>query len=95
MSKSNAEERSFPFSAGSLLKAAKCLKSSLLDFILGQFDICDFPDAEPFVERILKNGKGLLLLDGLDEVSTEKTDKIIKNIRDFSNKYSDNQFNKH
>lgn len=67
-------------------------KSSLLDFIISQFDGCDFHDAGSFIEKILKKGKALLLLDGLDEVSKDKTDKIIKDIRDFSNKYSDNQF---
>ena len=41
---------------------------SIIDFIVNQFDICNFPDAEPYLLHILKQGKCQLLLDGLDEV---------------------------
>lgn len=63
---------------------------SLLDFIIKQFDICNFPKAEPFVKEVLIRGKGLILLDGLDEVSRNVDDVIIQ-IRDFVDKYKDNQ----
>ena len=43
----------------------------LLGFIDDQFDICGFPDAKAFVDLILRNGKALVLLDGLDEVNQE------------------------
>lgn len=64
---------------------------TLFDFILYQFDICDLPDAGPFITQILKNGKCLVLLDGLDEVQEERKNTIIQQIIDFSDKFSDNQ----
>lgn len=67
--------------------------SSLIDFIDKQFSICDFEDSRPFIERILAHGKCILLFDGLDEVSQEANlDGIIREIKDFSDKYSENQF---
>lgn len=65
----------------------------LLDFIIAQFDICGFPEAGTFVERMLRDGQCLVLFDGLDEVSElAKQDDIIRQIKDFSDKYYDNQF---
>src|SRR4051794_9178253 len=40
----------------------------LLPFLVRQFAICNFPDAQPFVETILEDGKAIVLFDGLDEV---------------------------
>jgi len=67
---------------------------SLVDFIAKQFEICDFPDAEPFIEKILKSGKAIVLFDGLDEVSneSEKRRKVIRAVTDFTNQYDLNQF---
>lgn len=65
--------------------------SSLLDFIVKQFDICRFPQAESFILRILEKGNCQVLLDGIDEIKDKKKDKTIQQLRDFSYKYSDNQ----
>ncbi len=65
---------------------------SLLKFITYQFDICDLPDAEAFTTQVLKSGKCLILLDGLDEVQEERKNDIIQSIIDFSKKYDDNQY---
>lgn len=64
---------------------------SLMSYIVQQFDICDFRDAEPFIEGMLKEGKCLLLLDGFDEVTTD-VDEAIQQIHNFVNKYDTNQF---
>lgn len=65
----------------------------LADFIIDQFDVCGFPDARPFLERMLSDGKCLVLFDGLDEVSQEANQNdIIQQINDFTNKYFNNQF---
>jgi len=65
----------------------------LLDFIAEEFDHCGFEEAQPFAERMLKNGDCLVLFDGLDEVSeTAKLNDIITQIKNFADKYSDNQF---
>ncbi len=64
-------------------------KQALMDFIIEQFDICDFPEARPFIETILKKGKAIVLFDGLDEVNIEggHRDIVIQVIKDFSDKY--------
>ncbi|MEW6737810.1 MAG: NACHT domain-containing protein, partial [Acidobacteriota bacterium] len=65
---------------------------SLMTFIIEQFEICHFPETRLFIEHILGQGKGLLLLDGLDEVSNENQYRIIKEVKDFADKYGNNQF---
>ncbi|MFM9949980.1 MAG: NACHT domain-containing protein [Saprospiraceae bacterium] len=68
-------------------------KKPLMDFVVEQFNICGFEKADLFVERMLSDGQCLLLFDGLDEVSQElNQDEIIRQIRNFSDKYSNNQF---
>ncbi|MBX2891423.1 MAG: NACHT domain-containing protein [Saprospiraceae bacterium] len=68
-------------------------KKPLMDFIVEQFSICGFDEAQPFVERVLTNGDCIVLFDGLDEVSQEANQSgIIQEIKDFSDKYSENQF---
>ena len=64
---------------------------SLLDYIVTEFEICGLKEALPYIEHKLTKGQGLLLLDGLDEV-TGDIDHAIKEIRDFTDKYSQNQF---
>lgn len=67
-------------------------EGKLIDYITEQFEICNLEDAQPFIENLLKKGKCLILLDGLDEVPQSHQDNIINQINDFSDKYSDNQF---
>ena len=64
----------------------------ILDYIVDEFDICDFPDARLFVLRALTQGKCQLLFDGLDEVSAKQEDFVIRELQNFSRKYSSNQF---
>lgn len=65
----------------------------LLDFVVQQFDICGFPDAQGFVEKMLAEGQCIVLFDGLDEVSSDANqDDIIRQIRNFTDKYAANQF---
>lgn len=40
-------------------------------FIVQQFSVCNFPDHQGYVSALLRKGKALLLLDGLDEVNEE------------------------
>jgi hypothetical protein len=65
----------------------------LLPFLVKQFEICDFPDALPFVKRLLADGDALVLFDGLDEVKQEeeRRSRTISAIRDFSNQYYEAQ----
>lgn len=85
----NLIEQRIPIFIG--LKDWSDTEYSLMEYIVEQFDICSFPDADLFVERMLVKGNCLLLLDGLDEV-TQDVEKIISQIRNFTDKYNKNQF---
>lgn len=65
----------------------------LMPFLVKQFDICRFPEAQPLIEYILENGLAIVLFDGLDEAQQEdgKRKKIISDIRDFCRKYDSTQ----
>jgi hypothetical protein len=69
-------------------------KVELLDYLAEQFDVCDFPEAGPFIEQLLKKGKGLILFDGLDEVSKEDNQRtqITHQLKQFMTKYDSNRF---
>lgn len=68
-------------------------KCRLIPYITDQFETYGFKQTGPLVENLLKQGKCLVLFDGLDEVSQEvNLDKIISDIRDFTDKYSNNQY---
>ncbi|HEV7891341.1 MAG TPA: NACHT domain-containing protein [Pyrinomonadaceae bacterium] len=61
----------------------------LMSFIEDRFDICDFPDACPFVKELLKSGGAIVLFDGLDEVNQEGglRDKQTREMNSFIEKY--------
>ena len=63
---------------------------SLFDFIVQEFEGCDFPDARAFVTAQLKQGRALLLFDGLDEVNVDQAERerVIREIKEFSQKYT-------
>lgn len=65
----------------------------LFPFLVKQFEICDFPNADLFVKYILKSGYAMVLFDGLDEVKQEagRREKTISSLRDFSTQYWDSQ----
>ncbi|MGB7440197.1 MAG: NACHT domain-containing NTPase [Coleofasciculaceae cyanobacterium] len=62
---------------------------SLIDYINQEFCRCGLSAQE--TETLLDNGRLLILLDGLDEVSETASDEIIKQIRKFAEKYYKNQ----
>jgi energy-coupling factor transporter ATP-binding protein EcfA2 len=65
----------------------------LMPFIAERFDICNFPDAEPFVEELLKSDSAVVLFDGLDEVNQEsgERDKQTRVMNNFVEKYDRTQ----
>ena len=63
---------------------------SLLDYINGK--LRDFGISGQQVETLLKHGKVLILLDGLDEVRAEHTNTLLKQITQFSETYYQNHF---
>lgn len=44
------------------------------------------------VEQLLNQGKLLILLDGLDEVKEEDSNRVLQNIREFTTQFHQNQF---
>ncbi|WP_442994268.1 NACHT domain-containing protein [Scytonema sp. PRP1] len=66
-------------------------KFKLLNYISQEFSDCGIAD-KSVIEMILIKGKALILLDGLDEVSEEDDDEVVKQISHFVNKYFKNQF---
>jgi predicted NACHT family NTPase len=71
------------------LKAWADSGSELMPFITERFNICDFPDAQPFVEQLLKSGSAMVLFDGLDEVNQKngQRDRQTRAMKDFIEKY--------
>ncbi|MBE9112887.1 hypothetical protein IQ273_26220 [Nodosilinea sp. LEGE 07298] len=65
---------------------------SIQAVISEELSTCGFPAAEELTELFLKNGKLLVLLDGLDEVPTTTLDHVLKEIRGLVDRYSDNRY---
>lgn len=60
--------------------------------IVDELETCNFPRAKDFAERALKQGKLLILLDGLDEVPSDNQGNAIQAIQDFVDQYKENRF---
>ena len=67
---------------------------SLIDFIEEQFENCGPKDKKAFVENLLLSGSGIVLCDGIDEVSLKKglRDRVIRELLDFVEKYERNKY---
>lgn len=65
----------------------------LQQFLVKQFDICGFPDAQTFIKHLLETGNALVLFDGLDEVNQEgaKRTRMIRTLTDFAKIYNKTQ----
>jgi hypothetical protein len=66
-------------------------KVSIFAAIVNQFAVCFLSAAKPFVENLLRKGRCIILLDGLDEVSTSIRPDVIRDIKELSRLYPDNQ----
>jgi len=60
----------------------------LFEFIAAELDNCEFPESLQFLENILKHNRVLLLLDGLDEISSDILENLLYQIEVFARKYS-------
>ncbi|MBD2740356.1 NACHT domain-containing protein [Coleofasciculus sp. FACHB-1120] len=60
--------------------------------ISDEFRTCGFPSPEESTKELLKNGKLLILLDGLDEVPTKNLNEAIGQIQDFVDQHDKNRF---
>jgi predicted NACHT family NTPase len=61
----------------------------LMPFLVEQFAICNFPNAQSFIEHILTIGDAIVLFDGLDEVRQEEEQRaqLITVLNNFSKQY--------
>jgi len=68
-------------------------QEDLMLYVAEQFDICHFPDAEPFIAKLLESGSALVLFDGLDEVRKEGEQRrtLTRLLQDFAKKYNNCQ----
>ncbi|MEO1375126.1 MAG: NACHT domain-containing protein [Cyanobacteria bacterium J06635_10] len=74
------------------LKRFESKEIDIKQAIIKEFSICGFPDGEIATEKLLKSGKLLILLDGLDEVPGKVVPYVIDYIHDFCDKYDANRF---
>ncbi|MGD1854004.1 MAG: NACHT domain-containing protein [Leptolyngbyaceae cyanobacterium] len=78
-----------------VLLELKRFESDTIDIqalIAQEFENCGFPAPMDFVQQALKQGKLLIVLDGLDEVPTPNLDNVIIAIQDFVDRYDQNRF---
>ncbi|GET44120.1 hypothetical protein MiSe_89460 [Microseira wollei NIES-4236] len=62
----------------------------LLDYISREFRCCGISEQQ-VTEAILTQGRGLILLDGLDEVTDEDENKVVEELQQFSEDYYKNK----
>jgi predicted NACHT family NTPase/DNA-binding CsgD family transcriptional regulator len=65
-------------------------KPDLLEYIAQQLSGCEIIDASVKAEQLLRHGRALVLLDGLDEVRDEDNSQVIRQIREFAAQLRDN-----
>lgn len=65
-------------------------KPTLLEYIIKM--LSDYNIKSEEIEQLLKQGRMMILLDGLDEVKEESNKYILAQIRHFSNRYNENRF---
>lgn len=63
---------------------------SCFEFITQVLSNSSITDSQ--VNQVIQQGKALILLDGLDEIREEDTNRIIKEIQEFSDQYYTNKF---
>lgn len=72
---------------------AEALKQpDVLKYIAQQLSSCGVHNASVKANQLLRQGKVLILLDGLDEVREEDTKRVLGQIRDISEQFYTNQF---
>ena len=65
---------------------------NIQELMVKEFRVCGFPNPEELISHSLRQGKFLVLLDGLDEVHANRQTHITCRIGDFADKYNKNRF---
>jgi hypothetical protein len=60
--------------------------------ITKEFETCGFPKPKEFCQSALRQGKLLILLDGLDEVPADNINSVITAIQDFVDRHDKNRY---
>lgn len=60
---------------------------SLEKELAAEFERNGFPSAEGFVSQCLKQGRLMLLLDGLDEISSNERKRVVQQVKDLIDRY--------
>ncbi|MBD1998821.1 NACHT domain-containing protein [Leptolyngbya sp. FACHB-541] len=74
------------------LKLFRAGEIDIRSAIAHEFATCGFPDHERFTNTMLEQGRLLILLDGLDEVPTDRMSDAITKIQDFVDLHDKNRF---
>lgn len=64
---------------------------SLEEYVIHQFNLHLTEDSDQLIKRLLLNGMCQILLDGIDEIKSDKQRNAIQEIEEFSTKYIQNQ----
>ncbi len=74
------------------LKTFKDQHVTIEEKIIAEFATCRFPEPEQFTQNALKQGRLLILLDGLDDLPAANINEVIRQIEDFVDRYDKNRF---
>lgn len=74
------------------LKDINSFNDSFFDFIYTRINILGINFEREYLEYALENGCFLILLDGYDEVTSDRASILINEIRDFCDRYSQNYY---
>lgn len=65
---------------------------NLVELIVKELKICGLPELKELAVELLRSGRLLLLLDGVDEMPGDRLDEAIRHIGDFVDEHSCNRF---
>ncbi|MBF2089133.1 MAG: NACHT domain-containing protein [Synechococcales cyanobacterium K44_A2020_017] len=74
------------------LQRFKSVDMTIEQRIVEELRTCGFPEPEAVTAAMLRKGRLLVLLDGLDEVPKAQEDEVIEQIRDFVDRHGKNRF---
>src|SRR5690606_26451147 len=74
------------------LRSFNNIESSFKDFIINIIDSNNLAPNKKIIERILKSGRFIFLLDGFDEIYSIKKSKLVDEIDLFIDCYNKNHF---
>ena len=65
---------------------------NIQQLIEDEFEVCGYPNVDKAIPELLKKGKLLILLDGLDEVPKANLNNVLTTIQNFVDRHDKNRF---